>query len=199
MSKKRLHIKTLTGSDITAYISDLANLRIEIFREFPYLYDGSLEYEQNYLKTYTESPDSLAVIVFEGDEPVGVSTAIPMGHETDEFKRPFIEQGYNPNKIIYCGESILKKEYRGRGFYSWFFKEREDYAKKSGRFNIITFCAVARPDNHPLKPDNYRPLDSIWRKFGYTKHPELTTAYTWKDINEERESPKEMIFWLKEL
>jgi len=192
-----LQIKTLTGSNISPYIPSLAQLRIEIFREYPYLYDGSFKYEQNYLKTYTESPDSLAVIVFDGDEPVGVSTAIPMDHETEEFKRPFIEQGYNPNNVFYCGESILKKEYRGKGFYSRFFKEREDHAKKLGRFDIITFCAVVRPDKHPLKPENYRPLDPIWKKFGYSKHPELTTTYTWKDINEEKESPKKMVFWLK--
>lgn len=194
-----LHIKTLKGSDIAAFTSELAYLRIEIFREFPYLYDGSLEYERNYLKTYSESSDSLAVIVFDEDKPVGVSTGLPMDHETEEFKHPFIEEGYNPNNIFYCGESILKKEYRGRGFYSRFFKEREDHAKKLGRFDIITFCAVVRPDKHPLKPVNYRPLDPIWKKFGYTKHPELTTTYSWKDVNEEKESPKKMVFWLKEL
>ncbi|TVR36445.1 MAG: GNAT family N-acetyltransferase [Balneolaceae bacterium] len=194
-----LHIEILTGSDIAAFTSELAYLRIEIFREFPYLYDGSLEYERNYLKTYSESSDSLAVIVFDGEKPVGVSTGLPMDHETEEFKHPFIEEGYNPNNIFYCGESILKKEYRGRGFYSRFFKEREDHAKKLGRFDIITFCAVVRPNKHPLKPVNYRPLDPIWKKFGYTKHPELTTTYTWKDVNEEKESPKKMVFWLKEL
>jgi len=194
-----LHIKILAGSDIAAFTTDLAYLRIEIFREFPYLYDGTLEYERNYLKTYSESSDSLAVIVFDGEKPVGVSTGLPMDHETEEFKRPFIEEGLNPGKIFYCGESILKKEYRGRGFYSRFFKEREDHAKKLGRFDITTFCAVVRPDKHPLKPENYRALDLNWKKFGYTKHPELTTTYTWKDINKKNESSKKMVFWLKEL
>ena len=32
--------KRVTGSDIAPHVEDLARLRIEVFREFPYLYDG---------------------------------------------------------------------------------------------------------------------------------------------------------------
>lgn len=194
-----LQIKTFKGSEITPYIPDLAQLRIEIFRDFPYLYDGSIQYEENYLKTYTQSPNSLAVIVFDGDHAVGVSTGLPMEDEAEEFKKPFLKQGYNPEEIFYCGESILKNQYRGRGIYSRFFKEREDHAKRLGRFKTICFCGVVRPEEHPLRPKEYQPLDPIWKKFGYTKYPELTTTYVWKDIDKEKETGKEMVFWLKQL
>jgi len=194
-----LTIKTFTGWGIMPHIPDLARLRIRVFRDFPYLYDGSLEYEESYLSTYLESPDSLAVIVFDGAKAVGASTALPMEDETEEFKRPFIKQGYNPEEIFYCGESVLMKEYRGRGLYSRFFKEREDHASRLGRFRLVCFCGVVRPDDHPLRPPNYRPLDPIWESYGYTRHPELTTTYRWKDIEKEEETDKEMVFWLKGL
>ena len=42
-----LTLKTETGRGIEKYLHDLAKLRIEVFREFPYLYDGSPEYEKN--------------------------------------------------------------------------------------------------------------------------------------------------------
>lgn len=180
-----LQIKIFNGPEIEPYIPNLAKLRIEIFRDFPYLYDGSLEYEQNYLKTYTQSAVSIAVIVFDGVEPVGVSTGLPLEDESMEFKRPFIEQSYDPKKIFYCGESILKKEYRGRGFYSRFFKERENHAKSLGRFKTICFCGVVRPGEHPLRPLEYKPLNPIWEKNGYTIYPNLTTTYIWKDIDKE--------------
>ena len=63
----------------------------------------------------------------------------------------------------------------------------------------MTFCCVQRPDDHPLRPADYVPLDRIWTKFGYMKHPELHTSYHWKDVGETEETDKPMVFWLKSL
>lgn len=194
-----LTIKTVTGRGIEKYLHDLASLRIEVFREFPYLYDGSLEYEKSYLETYIQSDQSIAVLVLDGDAVVGASTGLPMADETEEFQRPFRESGYDVDSIFYCGESILKKEYRGRGLYRSMFEEREQHAVGLGNFSTICFCAVQRPVDHPLRPNNYQSLDPVWEKFGYRKQPELTTTYRWKDIDEESETDKTMVFWVKEL
>ena len=194
-----LTLKTETGRGIKKYIHDLAKLRIAVFREFPYLYDGSPEYEKTYLETYIQSAQSIAVLVFDGDQLVGASTGLPMDHEEDDFKRPFTQRGYEPETIFYCGESILNEEFRGRGIYRRFFEERESHAQRLGGFQRICFCAVQRPDSHPLRPNNYQPLDPIWQKFGYEKHPELTTTYRWKDVDEDSESKKTMVFWMKEI
>lgn len=196
---RNLTIETRSGSGIGPFLDDIARLRIEVFREFPYLYDGTPAYEKEYLQAYIQSPRSVAVLVFDGNSVVGVSTAIPLSDETDAFKRPFAEQGYNPDHIFYCGESILKKEYRGQGVYSSFFHEREQHARRSGPFQRICFCAVQRSADHPLKPAGYRPLDEIWGKFGYRKEPGLTTLYSWKDVNKDQEDEKKMVFWIKDL
>jgi hypothetical protein len=192
-------IKSVHGKEIEPFLADLAHLRIEIFREYPYLYDGSMEYEESYLQTYIQSKDSLAVLVFNGTKLVGASTGVPMSDETDDFRRPFEKNGYDTSDIFYFGESVLKKEYRGLGIYSSFFSVRENHARNLNRFSRVCFCAVERKDNHPLKPEHYQPLDPIWTKFGYKKHPGLQTTYTWKDINEDHETEKKMIFWLKKL
>jgi hypothetical protein len=47
-------IKTVSGKDFEPYLLRLANLRIKIFREYPYLYDGNIEDEKQYL-VYTLS------------------------------------------------------------------------------------------------------------------------------------------------
>ena len=194
-----LTLKIIHGCKIEPYINDIAKLRITVFREFPYLYDGSIAYETNYLKTYTSSADSIAVLVFDGDQLVGVSTGLPMSDEEASFQRPFKEQGYDIETIFYCGESILLPEYRGQGIYSRFFEQREKQAKSLGGFKYTAFCAVRRSDNHPLRSEGYQSLDPVWKKFGYTKHPELTTTYSWKDLNESSESDKTMVFWMKEI
>lgn len=199
MTSPQYSIIKLHGKEITPRLRQIAELRIEIFREFPYLYDGTLEYEEKYLQTYLHSPDSIAILVIDNNEVVGASTGLPLEDETGEFQKPFLDQGYNPKNVFYCGESILKKAYRGRGIYTSFMNAREQYARQLGRFTTICFCGVVRPEAHPLRPDNYQPLDPVWKKFGYTRHPSLKTSYRWKDLMENEETEKEMVFWLKKL
>jgi GNAT superfamily N-acetyltransferase len=193
-----LRLETFIGSAAKPYIPELARLRMTIFRDFPYLYEGSLEYEEKYLSTYMASPDSFLAIVFDDDEVVGATTAIPLLQETEEFKKPFIEHGYDLEKIFYFGESLLYSKYRGKGIGVKFFEEREKQARSYGA-TLATFCAVERPDDHPLKPSTYQPLHEFWRKRGFARRPELQTSYPWKDVGGSEETYKPMVFWLKYL
>ncbi len=195
---QNIRIERYSGKALEQYIPELARLRIEVFYDFPYLYDGDLDYEKEYLQTYINCPESVIVIAFDGDKVIGASTAIPMKYETDDVKRPFIKYGYNPEEIFYCGESVLNKNYRGLGIGVRFFEQREAHAEQLGGFKHICFCCVERPLDHPRRPADYVPLDKFWNKRGYVKHPELTTTYVWKDLDEDKETPKPMTFWLKQ-
>ncbi len=194
---KNIHIIRRSGEALIPFISELARLRIEVFRDFPYLYDGNLDYEKKYLQTYIDNPESVIVLALDGDKVVGASTALPMKYETAELKKPFVEQGYNLDEVFYCSESVLNKNYRGLGVGVRFFEEREAHAADLGGFQHITFCCVERPADHPRRPADYVPLDKFWNKRGYFKHPELTTAFVWKDLDDTEETPKPMTFWLK--
>lgn len=59
-------IERVTGPTLERCIPEVARLRIEVFRDLPYLYDGSAAYEAQYLRTYVDSPDAVAVLVFDG-------------------------------------------------------------------------------------------------------------------------------------
>lgn len=85
-------IKTLTGQDaeLHEYLLDLAHLRIEVFREFPYLYNGNLDYEKNYLATYLQCPQSVVLLALNGAEVIGASTGIPLTEENKDFQQPFL-------------------------------------------------------------------------------------------------------------
>ncbi|HEC75441.1 MAG TPA: GNAT family N-acetyltransferase [Methylophaga aminisulfidivorans] len=194
-----LRLQRLSGDELNQYIPELAELRIRVFHDYPYLYDGDLNYEEKYLQTYIEAPDSVIVLAFDGDDVVGASTGIPLTFETDEVKAPFIAAGYDIETIFYCGESVLLSQYRGQGAGVGFFEHREAHAKEIGQFKHSCFCGVQRPDDHPNRPDDYEPLDSFWRKRGYEKHPELNTTFSWKEVGEQIESPKPMTFWMKKL
>ena len=60
-----LEFLRLTGDEIAPYVDDLAALRIRVFRDFPYLYDGDVGYERDYLATYVNAPRSLAFMVYD--------------------------------------------------------------------------------------------------------------------------------------
>lgn len=193
-----LIVRHLKGEELEKSLPDLARLRIEVFRDFPYLYEGSLDYEQQYLSVYTRSPRSAVIAVYDGDLMVGAATALPLLDESSAFQEPFLQANIDLSKVFYFGESVLLKKYRGQGIGHIFFDEREKVARQSGDFEITCFCAVQRPEDHPARPLDFRPLDDFWMKRGYQKAPDLTTLYSWQDLGETVESQKKMIFWLKE-
>ena len=189
-------IERVVGAAIADHLPALAALRIAVFREWPYLYEGTLAYEQNYLATYAASPDGLVVIARDGDDVVGASTAMPLAQHSDDVVPPLVAAGFAPERVCYFGESVLAPAYRGRGLGHAFFDEREDFARTRG-FAVAAFCAVERPPE--LRPADYRPLDKFWTHRGFVKRPDITTTFSWRDVGEERESAKPMVFWIKEL
>ena len=193
-----INIVRLKGKFIIPYLPELANLRIKIFRDYPYLYEGNLEYEKKYLHTYSECDESVVVLAMDKDTIVGLSTGIPMQFGDAAWSSPFIKNNLPINDIFYLGESVLLPEYRGKGIYKHFFHERESAARLFGS-RIATFAAVERPENHPKCPKDYVPLDAIWSRFGYVKRPELCAHYEWQDIDESKLTRKPLIFWLKAL
>jgi GNAT superfamily N-acetyltransferase len=190
-------IQRLSGGAINACLPELARLRIRVFRDYPYLYEGSADYEEKYLQTYANAPDSVMVLARDGEQVVGASSGLPLSAETPNVIEPFTAQGYDPGRIFYYGESVLLPEYRGLGVGKRFFAEREAHVRGLGRFDIVCFCAVERPADHPRRPINYRPLDDLWNRQGFVRHPELRATFSWQDLDEATESPKPMVFWLK--
>jgi GNAT superfamily N-acetyltransferase len=194
-----LRVESLTDGAVRAAIPELARLRVAVFRDWPYLYDGALDYETAYLRRFASSKDAVVVAAYDGDAVVGVATGAPLSDHAEALGKAFTDRGLDIDSFFYCGESVLLPDYRGRGLGHAFFDGREAHARALGRFAHITFCGVVRPDDHPLKPKDYRPLDPFWMKRGYARADGLTAKFAWKDIGEPEESEKLMQFWMKAL
>ena len=192
-----LDVRPLTGAALDAALDDVAALRIAVFRAFPYLYDGDLDYERRYLATYRDSPGAILVGALDGARLVGAATDTPM-EDHAEFARPFTGTGIDLTRIFYCAESVLLPAYRGRGVGHAFFDHREAHARALGRTHAA-FCAVIRPSEHPARPADYAPLDPFWRKRGYAPLPGVVARYSWKDIAAAEETAKPLQVWLREL
>lgn len=197
--KGAIRVETLSGAALQAALPALAMLRINVFRAYPYLYDGTLDYEQRYLEKFRSTAGSVIVAAFDGDRIVGCATASPLLGHADEFAAPFKAAGYDPARVFYFGESVLDAAYRGRGIGHAFFDHREAAARAQGGFSYLAFCGVVRPDNHPLKPRDYVPLDAFWTKRGFAKAEGLVASFDWKDIDQPAETSKPMQFWIKKI
>lgn len=196
LNKNNIAIRSFYGEEIGPYLVELAKLRIKVFYEFPYLYEGDLAYEKEYLKVYVNCPQSIMVIAFDGERIIGASTALPLNAENDYVKNAFQNTDYQMSDIYYFGESVLLKEYRGLKIGHLFFDEREKAAKKFG-YKLTSFCSVERNPDHHLRPVDYRPHDIFWAKRGYVKDESINSFFSWKDRGENQESMKKMYFWIK--
>lgn len=187
------------GAEVAAHLAAVARLRIAVFRDFPYLYDGNEDYERKYLRAYAESPDSVFVLAFDGDEVIGASTGIPLAQDGEAFQVPFRERGMTVSEVFYCGESVLLPRYRRLGLGHRFFDEREAHARALGGYTTTAFCAVDRASGDARRPPDYRPNDAFWQKRGYRRQEGMRMQMSWRELGETEESEKALTFWLREL
>ncbi|MCV3274349.1 GNAT family N-acetyltransferase [Roseobacter sinensis] len=193
-----LDIRPLDHAELADHIDDVARLRIAVFRDWPYLYDGDLEYERRYLQPYLTSAAAIVVGAFHEGRLVGASTGAPLSDHAEDFAVAFSGSGLDLATIFYCAESVLLPSYRGQGAGHAFFDLREAHARRLG-FGRCCFCAVIRPQDHPARAADYAPLDPFWRKRGYTPLEGVTARFSWKDRDAPEETSKALQFWMRDL
>lgn len=193
-----LRYQALSGAAIRGQLPALAALRLKVFREWPYLYAGSLAYEQQYLETYARSASSLAVLVWCGEACVGATTALPLSEAEAAMRAPFEQADLPVRHTLYFGESVVLQEYRGRGIGVAFFEQREAHARALG-LTQCAFCAVDRPAEHPLRPAGYIANDRFWKRRGYTRQPALQCHFDWQDLDQPAPTSHRLTYWTKTL
>ena len=191
-------LETLSGAALLPCLDDVARLRIAVFRDWPYLYDGDVGYERDYLAAYAQSANSVVVLARAGDKVVGASTGIPLAEDSAEFQAPFLERGIEVAKVFYCGESVLLPAYRGRGIGHAFFDAREAHARALGGFEWTAFAAVDREDDDVRKPSGHRGNEAFWGKRGYVRQPGMTMRLHWNELDH-GEVGHTLTFWLRPL
>lgn len=193
-----MRIETLTGADLAEALDDVARLRLAVFRDWPYLYDGSIDVERAYLQAYEQSNRAIVIAVYDGDWLIGASTGVPLAEHADDFFHAFAGTTINIDKTFYCGECVLLPRYRKRGIGHEFFDRHEDYARSMG-YDQICFASVVRAPDHPLTPTQYQRPDAFWKKRGYARLPGVVAHFPWKDVDQDAATDKALQFWSREL
>ena len=193
-----LDVQVLTGAALEEALGDVAALRISVFRDYPYLYDGDAAYERRYLAAYRDAPGAILVGAFDGALLVGASTGTPLARHDPAFAQPVADAGYDVKKVFYCAESVLLKPYRGQGVGHRFFDIREAHARELG-LEFAAFCGVIRPEDHPARTADYYPLDGFWSRRGYAPIPGAIAQFSWKEVGTEDEVSHDLQFWIRRL
>ncbi len=194
-----IHIRAFIGSGLKRYLHSIAKLRLDVFREYPYLQEPNLPKETEYLKRFAASKEAIGVLVFDNTTLVGASLGIPLSLEAPEYRKPFVEKQIDVSSYFCFSESALLKTYRGRGIGHHFFDVREAHVVHCKKYAHICFCAPKQIENDPLRPADYMPLNDFWRKRGYIHHPYLATTLSWKNLSESAPKDHLMTFWIKEV
>jgi GNAT superfamily N-acetyltransferase len=183
------------GAELAQVTPDLAALRIAVFRDWPYLYEGDLDYERSYLARYA-SGQSILIAAYDGDRMVGASTGMPLEDHGDASQIDGLD--VPATDIFYCAESVLLPAYRGQGAGHRFFDGREAHARTLDRTHSA-FCAIVRPQDHPAHPLDYAPLSPFWHARGYAPVQGAQAQFSWTDVGDPYESPKTLQLWMKRL
>lgn len=193
-----LDVQILKGAALEAALTDVASLRIRVFRDYPYLYDGDEAYERQYLGAYRDAPGAIVVGAFDGSDLVGASTGTPLAHHDPAFGAPLTKAGFDVNEVFYCAESVLLAPFRGQGTGHQFFDIREAYARELN-LKYSAFCRVVRSDDDPRRPESFFPLDSFWKKRGYTPLPGAIAQFDWKEVGQDSDVTHDLQFWTRQL
>lgn len=187
-----------TGAAIAEVIDDLARLRIEVFRDWPYLYDGNLAYEARYLENYAKTPEAVVITAHDGGTIVGAATGCPVHAHADGVSGAYAAAGFDVDRFYYLAESVLLPHWRGQGLGHVFFDAREAQANACGASHT-GFCAVIRPPDHPARPRDARELAPFWEKRGYRRVDAAPVRMSWRDTGALGETAKDLALWARAL
>lgn len=191
-------VAPVTGAGLADVLPALAELRIAVFRAFPYLYDGDAAYEADYLAGFAAAEGAVIVIARDGDRVVGAATAAPLATQDAAWQAPLAATGFDIGRTFYFGESVLLADYRGQGIGHAFFDHREAQARAHGAAHAA-FCSVIRDDDHPARPADHRPLDAFWQGRGYTPLAGVTATFEWQTVGGSGEELHELQYWTRAL
>lgn len=194
-----IEIHRFAGTQVVPHLDAVATLRMEVFRDWPYLYAGDRDYETAYLASYASSPRSVFVLAMDDACVIGASTGIPLVDETAGFHRPFLDRDIAIRDVFYFGESVLLPAYRGRGIGHRFFDEREAHARALDGFSLTAFCAVDRAADDPRRPSNHRSNELFWTKRGYRRQHDMSCELDWTEVGQTAPTTQRMSVWLRAL
>ncbi len=191
-----MRIVSLQGEAIQPYVKDITELCLVIYREYPYLYEGTEAEYGPFIQEYAQSPHGIACLLFDDEKPVGVAIGVPLSAMRKNYQDGFAQFAPELTSVYYLAEFLLLTDYRNKGYGRELYRQFESLIP--AEYPTLSFCKIAERDTHPLMPQNYSPVDTFWRKLGYTEHKDWSFFVSWDDVGTLGNSSHQLIYWTKE-
>lgn len=193
-------IKLLTGHELQSILPFMAQQRISAFREYPYLYEGNMQEENEYCNWFASLPHSAVAVAYANGQPVGFVSGTGFNDFDIHFKGSialFKSNGLDSKKFYYIPEAIIVPEHRRNSLIEKLHDAIEKHAKKIG-FSALC-CADEHHDTHPLKPVNYQSRDRLYLNAGYIKTT-MVIKFPWLTIQPDgslKDEEHALYYWIK--
>ncbi len=188
----------LSGPAIAEVLEVLATLRLDIFLEYPYLYQGRREDERAYLRSYAEKPDAGVLLAYEDEAVIGAATGMPLIHEDAQLQDAFADTALPLDTLYYVGELLFLPAYRNGGLGQQLLAQMENRIRAFGRYRALTCATIERPDDHPLRPRDDIPITRFLARTGFVRLPGVVTHFAWRETDGVTRDHV-MQFWIKDL
>lgn len=195
-----IRMEVVQGEAIHAYVKDITDLSLIIYREYPYLYEGTEEEYLPHIQHYAQ-PESVACLLFDNEKTIGVAIGLPLKAMRDNYKRPLLNSDVyiNIDSVFYLGEILLLPEYRGRGLGKQMYLKFEEMVRKKENFKSICLSKISELESHPRMPAQYKSLDTFWAKLGFKRLNNVHFSVVWLNVGDQEESSHKMVYWIKTL
>lgn len=165
-----IRIEVYKEQETKPYLRLLSQMRLNEYKEFPYLYVGDME--EDFANTnYFTFAEGILVIAFQGEMVAGMYSGMPM-RTPSSFLRDcslrLAAQGVDISKCFYASDLIVNPPFKKQGIGVQLLKRFFQEVKEMG-YNTMMGVTALRPPDHPLRPKNYFDSDLIWEKYGYQK------------------------------
>ncbi|MGE0009567.1 MAG: GNAT family N-acetyltransferase [Candidatus Babeliales bacterium] len=196
-------IRLVTGKECNALTLFVAQCRVDLFKGYPYLYEGTVEEGVHSMSAFMEYPHAALAVAYYNNEPVAYITGNSLVAEMERYFKDYLQVFKNysidPQDHYYLPDVIVTPAHRGRGLIKHMLEVIEAYACKLG-YAYATLATESHA-THPLKPAEYRELDPLWSKHGFTK-TNLMLSFSWETEQPDGSSKMqdhELSYWLKKL
>jgi len=197
MAIQNVTFEVLKGSQIKSIEKSFADLRITIFREYPYLYEGDLSTEKHYFDMFGDN--TICITAKDGAAIIGISIGTPLQEVLKRFLEPLTEAHINVKRMFYLADLLVLKSYRGQRIGHALYELFEKEVQKTGQFSTIIVREISKSPDDPKKPSDYHSLDFFWNKRGFKKIDGISQQDKWKAIGDEDISLHTMIYQVKNL
>lgn len=196
-----LTLKVLKGDEITPYVKEITDIAIDVYKEYPYLYEGTVEEYFPFIEHYSHSNFGIACLLFDGEKPVGVAIGMPLVEMRERYKLPLMSARPDENfaEIYYLGEFLLLNQYRSQGYGKKMYLKLEDLVRANPDFSKLCFCKIVEWDYHPLMPKDYKSMDGFWSKRDYLMCDDITVSVYWNEVGTNEETIHHLVYWIKDL